>query len=249
MTDGKVKKTTRRGQVKSVVDNIGQKIAAGHYVAGETLPVEQQLADSLGVGRNALREAIKVLSGKGLISTAPRSGTKIRPMDEWNMLDPDVLSWHANPETATREFLLALLEIRRIIEPKAAELAAARATREDVAAILAAYDDMQHYRDHPDHSVTADIQLHTAILAASHNPFISHFKYAVAAYLKAHSKIGGQADKDKLQADLDLHHDIAWAIARGKTKTAYSNTVKMLNSGRVRVEAVESNLSDDRQAG
>ena len=163
------------------------------------------------------------------------------------MLDPDVLSWHADPETATPEFLLALLEIRRIIEPKAAELAAARATREDVAAILAAYDDMQRYHEDSDQRVAADIQLHTAVLAASHNAFISHFRYAVATYLKAHFKIGGAADKDKLQADLELHHDIAWSIARGKAKSAYTNTVKMLNSGRVRVEAIERSLAEEAQ--
>lgn len=242
-----MKKTSGRGQVKSVVAILGQRIAAGHYIEGEILPVEQQLADSLSVGRNALREAVKVLSGKGLISTAPRSGTRIRPRDEWNMLDPDVLSWHADPETATPEFLLALLEMRRIIEPKAAELAAVRATREDVAAILAAYDDMQRYQEDSDQRVAADIQLHTAILAASHNPFISHFKYAVATYLKAHFKIGGEAEKDKVQADLELHHDIAWSIARGKAKSAYINTVRMLNSGRVRVEAAERSLAEEAQ--
>lgn len=246
--DFKLKKTSGRGQVKSVVDILGQRIAAGHYIEGEILPVEQQLADSLSVGRNALREAVKVLSGKGLISTAPRSGTKIRPKDEWNMLDPDVLSWHADPETAKPEFLLALLEIRRIIEPKAAELAAVRATREDVAAILAAYDDMQRYQEDSDQRVTADIQLHTAILAASHNVFISHFKHAVATFLKAHFKIGwDEADKDKLQADLELHHDIAWSIARGKAKSAYSNTVRMLNHGRLRVEAAERSLAEEAQ--
>ena len=239
-----LKKPSGRGQVKSVVDILGQRIASGEYSEGETLPVEQQLADSLSVGRNALREAVKVLSGKGLISTAPRSGTKIRSKGNWNMLDPDVLSWHADPETTTPEFLLALLEIRRIIEPKAAELAAVRATREDVAAILAAYDDMQNSKDDPDQRVTADIQLHTAVLAASHNPFISHFGHAVATYLKAHSKIGWDADSDKLQADLELHHDIAWNIARGKAKSAYSNTVKMLNSGRLRVEAVEKHSAE-----
>ena len=243
--DHALKKISGRGQVKSVVDILGQRIAAGQYVEGETLPVEQDLADSLSVGRNALREAVKVLSGKGLISTAPRSGTKIRPKDEWNMLDPDVLSWHADPETATPEFLLALLEIRRIIEPKAAELAASRATREDVAAILSAYDDMQKYQDDPDRRVVADIQLHTAILEASHNAFISHFKHAVATYLKAHFKIGWETDTDKLQADLELHHDIAWSIARGKVKTAYSNTVKMLNSSRVRVEAAELDFTEE----
>lgn len=244
-----MKSTTRRGQVKSVVDIVGQRIASGEYSEGETLPVEQQLADSLSVGRNALREAIKVLSGKGLISTAPRSGTKIRPRDEWNMLDPDVLSWHADPETATPEFLLALLEIRRIIEPKAAELAAVRATREDVTAILAAYDDMQRYHEDSDHRVEADIRLHSTILAASHNPFIAHFKHAVATYLKAHFKIGGDADEEKIQQDLQLHHDVAWSIATGKAKSAYTNTVKMLNSARVRVEEVERSLAEEAKQG
>ncbi len=232
-----MKKASGRGLMKSVVNILGQRIAAGRYSEGETLPKEQDLADSLGVGRNALREAVKVLSGKGLISTAPRRGTKIRPRDEWNMLDPDVLAWHADPETATPEFLLALIEIRRIIEPKAAELAAARATREDVTAILTAYDDMRRFNEDPEKRMAADTQMHTAILAASHNAFISHFRYAVATYLKAHSKIGWETDRDKLIRDLELHHAIAWSIARGKAKSAYSNTVKMLNSSRLRIEA------------
>ncbi len=240
-----MKKTSGRGQVKSVVDILGKRIAAAQYKEGEILPIEQQLADSLGVGRNALREAVKVLSGKGLIATAPRSGTRIRPRDEWNMLDPDVLSWHADPETATPEFLLALLEIRRIIEPRAAELAAVRATREDVATILAAYDDMQRYQEDPDRRVSADIELHTAILAASHNAYISHFRYAIATYLKAHSKIGQRSDREKLRKDLELHHDIAWSIARCKAKSAYSNSVRMLNHGRLRVEEAEHSLAEE----
>ena len=242
-----MKKTTGRGQVKSVVDILGRRIAAGQYREGETLPIEQQLADSLGVGRNALREAVKVLSGKGLISTAPRSGTKIRRKTDWNMLDPAVLSWHADPDTATPEFLLALLELRRIIEPKAAELAAVRATREDVAAILSAYDDMQRCQDDPGERAAADIELHTAVLVASHNPYISHFRYAIATYLKAHARIGWETDKAKLQLDLELHHDIAWSIARGKAKSAYSGTVKMLNHGRSRVEEAGRSLTAEAE--
>ena len=100
-----VKKSTR-GQVTAVVDILGHRIAAGDYAEGETLPVEQELADSLKVGRNALREAVKVLSGKGLISTAARSGTRIRLREDWNMLDPDVLRWHADPDIATEKFML-----------------------------------------------------------------------------------------------------------------------------------------------
>ena len=158
-----------RGQVTAVVDILGQRIAAGSYAEGETLPIEQELADSLDVGRNALREAVKVLSGKGLISTAPRAGTRIRPRQEWNLLDPDVLRWHADPDTATRGFMLDLIEMRRIVEPKAAELAAVRGTREDVANILSAYEDMAADEADQEQRIAADIAFHSAILKASHN--------------------------------------------------------------------------------
>jgi DNA-binding FadR family transcriptional regulator len=205
-------------------------MAAGEYQEGEVLPVEQDLADSLEVGRNALREAVKVLSGKGLISTAPRSGTKVRPRGEWNMLDPDVLRWHSDPDIATEKFMLDLIEMRGIIEPKAAELAAVRATKEDVATILSAYDTMAGSGEDRQARLDADILFHSAILKASHNEVLNHFKYAIAAYLKAHFRRGGAVSDEIDQKDLERHRQIAWAIASGKVKSAYSLMVEMLNS-------------------
>lgn len=223
-------KKASRGQVPAVVDILGFRMAAGEYQEGEVLPVEQDLADSLEVGRNALREAVKVLSGKGLISTAPRSGTRVRPRGEWNMLDPDVLRWHADPDIATENFMLDLIEMRGIIEPKAAELAAVRATKEDVAAILSAYDTMAESGEDRQARLEADILFHSAILSASHNEVLNHFKYAIAAYLKAHFRHGGAVSEEIDQKDLARHRQIAWAIAAGKVKSAYSLTVEMLNS-------------------
>jgi GntR family galactonate operon transcriptional repressor len=230
-----VKKSTR-GQVTAVVDILGHRIAAGDYAEGETLPVEQELADSLKVGRNALREAVKVLSGKGLISTAARSGTRIRLREDWNMLDPDVLRWHADPDIATEKFMLDLIEMRRIIEPKAAELAAVRATREDVARIMSAYEAMAAGQDNLEQRIEADMEFHSAVLKASHNEVLSHFRYAIATYLKAHSRLGENvSEADSLQ-DLERHQKIAWAIASGKAKSAYSQTVEMLNHNRSHFE-------------
>ena len=214
----------------AVVDILGFRMAAGEYQEGEVLPVEQDLADSLEVGRNALREAVKVLSGKGLISTAPRSGTKVRPRGEWNMLDPDVLRWHADPDIATEKFMLDLIEMRGIIEPKAAELAAVRATKEDVATILSAYDTMAGSGEDRQARLDADILFHSAILKASHNEVLNHFKYAIAAYLKAHFRRGGAVSDEIDQKDLERHRQIAWAIAARKVKSAYSLTVEMLDS-------------------
>lgn len=231
-----ITKPTSRGQVTAVVDTLGRRISAGVYHQGETLPIEQELADSLGVGRNALREAVKVLSGKGMISTAPRSGTKVRLKDEWNMLDPEVLSWHADPEIATKEFMLDLIEMRRIIEPKAAELAAKRADREDVAAILTAFEEMKEHADCPEARMEADIKFHSAILKATHNVVLSHFKSAIATYLKAHFKHGLNLSSEEVEEDLQRHHQIAWAIASGKAKSAYDCTDAILSHNRPHFE-------------
>lgn len=230
-----VKKSTR-GQVPAVVDILGSRIAASQYREGEILPIEQDLAASLEVGRNALREAVKVLSGKGLISTAPRSGTRVRPRGEWNMLDPDVLRWHADPDVATEKFMLDLVEMRRIIEPKASELAAVRATKEDIASILSAYEAMADSGSDRQQRLQADIEFHSAILKASHNEVLNHFKHAIGTYLKAHARLGQEVSEEVYLEDLERHRQIAWAIAGGKAKSAYSLTVEILNLNRSHFE-------------
>ncbi len=234
-------KKNTRGQVNAVVDILGRRVASNHYREGETLPIEQALAGSLDVGRNALREAVKVLSGKGLISTAPRAGTKIRPREFWNMLDPDVLKWHSEPDIATDSFMLDLIEVRRIIEPKAAELAAVRGSKEAIAAIIAAYEamadsDAADSQRADSQRIEADIQFHSALLKASGNTVLNHFRYAIAAYLNAHAKLGQSLDSTEHSDDLQRHQKIAWAIAGGKAKTAYSLTVDMLNANRSHFE-------------
>lgn len=218
-----------RGQVNAAVNTLGQRISNGTYKEGSTLAIEQELAANLGVGRNALREAVKVLSGKGLISTAPRSGTKVRSREEWNMLDPDVLAWHADPATATTEFMLDLIELRRIIEPKAAELAAQRADKSDIADILSAYEGMAAAGDNLDQRLETDIEFHTSILKASHNKVLSHFKHAISTYLRAHVRLGETQSLEERKEDLEKHHQIAWSIASGKADVAHKLTIEMLN--------------------
>lgn len=202
------------------------------------MPIEPDLATLLGVGRNALREAVKVLAGKGLISTAPRSGTKVRPRESWNMLDPDVLEWHANPKIATRQFMLDIVEMRRIIEPKAAELAAYRGKRGDIARILDAFEKMEAAQPDSNERMGADIVFHSAILDATHNPVLANFKHAITTYLKAHFGLINDSPKTSLE-DLERHRKIAWAIAAGKAKTAHSATVQLLDANRKILEGHE----------
>jgi DNA-binding FadR family transcriptional regulator len=126
----------------SVVDAIGRWILGGTYAPNDLLPREDDLAVELGVSRTSIREAVKVLSAKGLLQARRRVGVRVRNRDDWNLLDPQVLSWH--PDVGRDEALkTSLIEARRIIEPAAAALAARRATAVDLVQIEQAYLGME----------------------------------------------------------------------------------------------------------
>ena len=89
-----------------------------------------------------LREAIKVLAAKGLVEARPKTGTRVSPRHRWNLLDPDVLAWQQDGSSPVA-FLSKLTEVRLIIEPAAAELAARRANAREIEAIEGAYREME----------------------------------------------------------------------------------------------------------
>ena len=108
----------------AVATDLGRKIAGRQIPAETTLPTEPELQEKLGVSRTVVREAIRHLASKGLVSVGPKVGTRVRPPSDWNMLDPEVMEWHlAGPASA--DFIAALYELRLIFEPEAARLAAA----------------------------------------------------------------------------------------------------------------------------
>src|SRR5438034_2683712 len=122
-----------------IVHAIGRRILSGDLRPGDLLPAEPDL----GASRTVVREAVKVLAAKGLVESRPKTGTRVRPRDAWNLLDPDVLTWQQDGAAASEELLRKLTEVRRIIEPAAAELAAARADAADIAALERALEAME----------------------------------------------------------------------------------------------------------
>src|SRR5690349_8565847 len=125
----------RRGLHGAVVHEIGVRIVDGQLKPGETLP-DNGFVGEAEVSRTVVREAIKVLAAKGLVESRPKVGTRVRPRRDWNLLDPDVLAWRyeAGPDEG---FLEEISEVRGVIEPAAAALAAERSTADEAAAILA----------------------------------------------------------------------------------------------------------------
>jgi GntR family galactonate operon transcriptional repressor len=149
-------------------------------------PNEAELCKQLGVSRSILREAVKVLADKGMVTVRPRSGTRSRARSDWNQLDPDILAWQTqlNPDPC---FLRDLCEVRLAIEPIAAGFAALRASQEEIALIrtclgrrleIVAAQDLEA-------AVEADLQYHTAVVAASHNPLFQQLNATIHAPFRA----------------------------------------------------------------
>src|SRR6188508_2301841 len=171
----------RRGLHGAVVHEIGVRIVDGQLKPGETLP-DNGFVSEAEVSRTVVREAIKVLAAKGLVESRPKVGTRVRPRRDWNLLDPDVLAWQleAGP---TREFLQDALELRQLIEPAAARLAAGRATDDEIVALQEAFTAMCEARD-LEASIDADVRFHSILLQAAHNELLEHLSSIVTAVLR-----------------------------------------------------------------
>ncbi|UQA95587.1 FadR/GntR family transcriptional regulator [Streptomyces halobius] len=158
-----------RGIHKVTVEALAKRIFDGTYGVGDTLALPDLMTE-LQVSQTVLREAIKVLSTKGLLDARQKRGTFVRPEEEWNLLDADVLRWKLTVG-ASSDFFADVLELRRSIEPAAAALAAERRTDDDLAALDAALKVMAATDTDPVMRVRADAFFHTAMLNASNNRF------------------------------------------------------------------------------
>lgn len=175
-------KLVKPGRIRSVLTTLGRDIAQDRIPVGTALPPEPDLEARFGVGRGVVREAIKTLAAKGLVSVRPRHGTHVLPRSEWSLLDRDVLSWLVGKDEPGRELLLAIQEVRSIIEPAAAALAAERATKNDRWRINAALAAMETAQDQAS-TIAADKAFHLAILDATHNPVLQGFRGAIDTIL------------------------------------------------------------------
>jgi DNA-binding FadR family transcriptional regulator len=173
----------------------------------------------LGVSRTALREATRTLAAKGLIESRQRAGTRVRAAEDWNRLDPDMLSWMAAIEPDL-DFVKGLTEARKIIEPAAAELAALRATARNLASIEEAYEAMRA-ADIADLGACADadVRFHIAILKASRNPVLANLGNVIAAALLNAFRLTTSASI-RYSKTLDAHGEVLEAIRMRKARDA-----------------------------
>jgi DNA-binding FadR family transcriptional regulator len=171
-----------RNLTYGMLDALGRAIVIGSYDS-RGFPTEAELAKQHAVSRSVTREAVKMLTAKGLLSARPRQGTTIQPSTSWNLFDTDVLRW-----LLERKFSVDLLrhfnQLRVAIEPEAAALAAAHADERQRQEISAGLARMEAAEDGHDNALDADIAFHVAILRASGNPFFMQFRDVVSTALR-----------------------------------------------------------------
>lgn len=232
-----------------VVDTLGAEIVAGGIAVDAVLPNEQGLCGMLSVSRTVLREGIKTLAAKGLVEARTKVGTRVRPRDDWNMLDPDVMAWrlvHADRQQAAGE----LFDMRLIFEPVAARMAAEHATEPEVALIAAAAAEMRLRIEESEDYIEPDIAFHWSILRATGNQFLAGLGKLIAAGLRLSFRQSWSRPETRDRAMLE-HESVLDRIRSGDAPGAEEAMRKLLQNARSdwkRVEAVRAGEAVEEQA-
>lgn len=179
---------TRRGVHGQTVEIIARRVLSGQFAEGATLDLAA-LRTELGVSLTALRESLKVLAAKGMVDARQKRGTFVRTRADWNLLDADVLRWQFADADVDATLLRNLEEVRRIVEPAAARLAAERRREADLDALEDALAAMSAGADEPARAVEADLTFHRVLLAATHNELLQRMEVVIES---------GLAERDQL---------------------------------------------------
>lgn len=216
--------------------SLGQSIVRGEF---ETtgFPTEAELCIRFGASRTVMREAVKMLSAKGLLSSRQRQGTRVEPVENWNLLDPDVLRWLMERPFSNKIFL-EFTQMRLAIEPTAAALAAEVQDKVAIAAIRECLEAMITTAGDQDAALQADIDFHVSILKASGNPFFMRLKplinNALRLSIQLTNKISGHT------ASIAAHEAILIAIENGDAAEAEKASESILQESLKLIEAAEA---------
>lgn len=200
---------------QQALDWMRARIASGDWAVGERIPIESELTELLGVGRNTLREAVKCLTSTGVLEIRRGAGTFVRARTDLGGL--------LTRQVAVSE-MLHVYEVRRALELEAVRLACARRTDDDIRRLRAALD----LRNETGRSgnggafADADLAFHVAVVAAAHNPVLDELFAGIAEPLRATYDFTEGVHEPELGAT--HHRNVVDGIERGDESLAMEGT-------------------------
>ncbi|MHB9835586.1 FadR/GntR family transcriptional regulator [Paraburkholderia terrae] len=212
---------------RQVLNQMGEQICSGKFAPGDILPAEPVLAEQMQVSRITIRETMKSLSAKGMLQVRRRYGTIVLPRSQWQLFDPDVITWRARAGTVDASLIQDLMELRLIIEPNAAKLAARRATDEDRVAVRRAFKAMERAVAGHGEYVPADLAFHGAILTACHNQFVQQMQNALSAILRTSFELSSEIAGGPARS-LPMHEALCVAIEKGDEVAAEAAVLTLI---------------------
>jgi DNA-binding FadR family transcriptional regulator len=216
-----------RNLTYQLTHQLGAAIVRGEYAVDKAFPTEAELSKQYSISRSVTREAVKMLTAKGLIASRPRQGIRVMPSSHWNMFDTDVLAWTLNARPSL-QLLKEFTQLRMAIEPEAAVLAAENARDPSlIKPIARALERMKKADQGEDDPLAADIEFHCAILAASGNRFFLQLREFIQVALRVSIASTNQL-KGVFNASYDDHKQIYDAIASGDGEAASAAVRRLL---------------------
>jgi DNA-binding FadR family transcriptional regulator len=227
-----------------IADDLGIAILSGRHTSGSILPTEVEAADKLGVSRTAYREAIRFLVAKGLVESKPKVGTRVTERASWHMLDPDVLRWIFQTEPS-EQFIQELFELRAILEPQAAALAAQRRSVEQLSKMGHALEEMARHGLTTERGRAADQAFHEEILRATGNTTLSALTTTIGAAVHW-TTVFKHRIATPPRDPMPEHRRVYAAIADGDGERALEAAKELL---RLALQDTRASLGRDGRAG
>lgn len=213
----------------AIARDIGIKIATGKYKPGSLLTGEIIASDRLKVSRTAYREAVRILAAKGLVESRPKVGTRVNPKDKWHLLDPDVLAWifEYEPDDTMLE---NIFELRKIIEPNVAALAAERASKQDLSEMAIALEGMALHGLGVEEGRRADQDFHATLLRASGNAFLASLTSSISAAI-TWITVFRIRHQGLVRDGVPVHRKVYEAVASRNPKLAFKAMENLIEQG------------------
>lgn len=216
-----------------IARELGRRIVAEAYRPGDLLEDEGSLAEKYQVSRSVIRDAVKILVGKGLLEVRRGIGTRVRARTNWGLLDDDVLAWHQSAPPSP-QFLDQLMDVRLVIEPKAARWAAERGTKEGHALIKQAQEKMEQEKGSIEDFITADAHYHRSILHAANNEILQAMEGVIYSALLGSIRLTNKDPREN-EESIPFHRDVTNAILERNGDKAERLMEKLLGDAKQRL--------------